>query len=149
MSEDQAPKIIVDDDWKSQAKAEKEKLKEAAPAQPAAGEAGQGRMPEHVEFDHLLEVLVTQSLMYMGGFPDPQTGQAMVALDLAKFHIDLLGVVEEKTKGNLSEDEKTKLEGVLHELRLRFVEISQAVTKAAAEGTLEQATGGSVPGAPS
>lgn len=142
MAEDQTPKIIVDDDWKSQAKAEKEKLKETAPAAGASSDPSQGRMPEHVDFDHLLEVLVTQSLMYMGGFPDPQTGQAMVALDLAKFHIDLLGVVEEKTRGNLNEDEKSKLEGVLHELRLRFVEISQAVAKASAEGTLKQAPGG-------
>ena len=142
MSDDATPKIIVDDDWKSQAQAEKEKLKETAPPAAESGDPTKGRMPEHVEFDHLLEVLVTQSLMYMGGFPDPQTGQAMVALDLAKFHIDLLGVLQEKTKGNLTEDEQAKLDGVLAELRVRFVEISQAVAKAAAEGTLDQAQGG-------
>lgn len=143
MADDQTPKIIVDDDWKSQARAEKEKLKETAPPQPA-GE--QGRLPDKVDFDHLLEVLVTQSLMYMGGFPDPQTGQAMVALDLAKFHIDLLGVVEEKTKGNLSDEEHERLTGVLSELRARFVEISQAVAKAAAEGKIDPTkAGGQIP----
>jgi len=102
-------------------------------------------LPEKVEFDHLLEVLVTQALMYMGGFPDPQTGQAMVALDLAKFHIDLLGVVKEKTKGNLSEDETKRLDGILQELRLRFVEISEAVAKAATEGTLNPSSGPAAP----
>jgi uncharacterized protein DUF1844 len=141
MADDQTPKIIVDDDWKSQAKAEKEKLKETAPPEAAPGESQGGRLPEKVEFDHLLEVLVTQALMYMGGFPDPQTGQAMVALDLAKFHIDLLGVVEEKTKGNLSEDEHKRLDGILQELRLRFVEISEAVAKSATEGTLNPGSG--------
>lgn len=147
MADDQTPKIIVDDDWKSQAKAEKEKLKDTAPPEgaPGGGEAGGGRLPEKVEFDHLLEVLVTQALMYMGGFPDPQTGQAMVALDLAKFHIDLLGVVKEKTKGNLSEDETKRLDGILQELRLRFVEISEAVAKAATEGTLNPSSGPAAP----
>jgi hypothetical protein len=140
MADDQTPKIIVDDDWKSQARAEKEKLKETAPPK-----ADAGRLPDKVDFDHLLEVLVTQALMYMGGFPDPQTGQAMVALDLAKFHIDLLGVVDEKTRGNLSEDENERLTGVLRELRSRFVEISQAVAKAQAEGKIDPNAGGPIP----
>jgi len=145
MADDQTPKIIVDDDWKSQARAEKEKLKETTPPK-AEGDGGQGRLPDKVDFDHLLEVLVTQSLMYMGGFPDPQTGQAMVALDLAKFHIDLLGVVEAKTKGNLTDEEHERLTGVLHELRARFVEISQAVAKAAAEGKIDPTKmGGQIP----
>lgn len=143
MADDQTPKIIVDDDWKSQARAEKEKLKETAPPKADGGEGG--RLPEKVDFDHLLEVLVTQALMYMGGFPDPQTGQAMIALDLAKFHIDLLGVVEEKTAGNLSKDETERLTGVLRELRSRFVEISQAVAKAAAEGKIDPKSGGRIP----
>lgn len=143
MADDQAPKIIVDDDWKSQARAEKEKLKDSGA--PKADPGAAGRLPDKVDFDHLLEVLVTQALMYLGGFPDPQTGQAMIALDLAKFHIDLLGVVEEKTRGNLSEEEKERLTGVLRELRTRFVEISQAVARAAAEGKIDPKAGGPIP----
>lgn len=135
MSDASGPKIIVDDDWKSQAQAEKEKLKEVGEG---ASREAEGGFPEKVDFGHLLELLVTQTLMYLGAFPDPTTGRAMIALDAAKFHIDLLGVVEEKTKGNLSEEQQRQLSGVLHELRLQFVELSKAVAKAAAEGRLGQ-----------
>jgi hypothetical protein len=68
----------------------------------------------------------------------------MIALDAAKAHIDLLGVVEEKTKGNLSDDEKAMLTGTLHELRLQFVEIVRAVDKAVAEGRLGRGAAGAV-----
>ncbi len=132
MSDDQTPKIIVDDDWKSQARAEKEKLK----TQVETTDDADAGFPDKVSFPHLLELLVTQTLMYLGAFPDPTTGKAMIALDAAKFHIDLLGIVEERTRGNLSEEEERQLKGVLHELRVQFVEISKAIAKAAKDGTL-------------
>jgi hypothetical protein len=164
--DDHTPKIIVDDDWKSQARAEKERLAQqtapkppapkpstpgASPGPQAAGQAGaadgagDGPDPEGpLGFADLVRLLTTQALMYMGAFPDPQTGQAMIALDAAKAHIDLLGVVEEKTKGNLSDDEKAMLTGTLHELRLQFVEIVRAVDKAVAEGRLGRGAAGAV-----
>ncbi len=152
MSDDQTPKIIVDDDWKSQARAEKEKLKASEPPRAAAGQEPEGApgMPEKIGFDHLLEVLATQALMYLGAYPDPQTGRAILAPDMAKLHIDLLGVVEEKTRGNLTPDEKRKVEGILHELRLQFVEISKAIAKAVEEGKISPADlqgGGPIGGA--
>lgn len=137
MSDDQTPKIIVDDDWKSQARAEKEKLKASEPAKPNAERAD--AMPEKIGFEHLVEVLATQALAYLGAYPDPQTGRAMLAPDLAKLHIDLLGVLEEKTRGNLTEDESRKLKGILHELRMQFVEISKAIAKAVQEGKIAPA----------
>lgn len=147
MSDDQTPKIIVDDDWKSQARAEKEKLK--ATEAPKAPEGG-GELPEKIGFEHLVDVLATQALMYLGAYPDPQTGKAMLAPDLAKLHIDLLGVVEEKTRGNLTADEKGRIEGILHELRMQFVEISKAIAKAIQEGKISPADlqgGGPIGGA--
>lgn len=137
MSDDQTPKIIVDDDWKSQARAEKEKLKASEPAKPDSEQGGD--LPEKIGFEHLLEVLATQALMYLGAYPDPQSGRAMLAPDLAKLHIDLLGVVEEKTRGNLTEDESRKIKGILHELRMQFVEISKAIAKAVQEGKISPA----------
>ena len=62
----------------------------------------------------------------------------MLAPDLAKLHIDMLGVVQEKSKGNLSEDEKSVLDGTLHELRMQCAEIIKALEQAAAEGKLDQ-----------
>ena len=137
MSEPDAPKLIIDSDWKSQAQAEKEKLA-AKEAQAPKARSAPGGMDEDLpaaNFEELVRLLATQALMYMGAFPD-QTGRAVVALDLAKLHIDLLGVLEDKTKNNLSEPEKTMLTRVGHELRLQFVEIGHAIDRAVAEGKL-------------
>lgn len=142
-----APKLIVDSDWKSQAQAEKEKLaakerekeearakaKAAAGALPGAGASAPG--PDGYEelppasFQALLGTMVTQCLMYMGAFPDPETGRAIVSLEHAKFHIDLLAVLQDKTKGNLQPDEADAINQVVSELRLRYVDISKAVAK--------------------
>jgi hypothetical protein len=135
---DETPKIIIDDDWKSSAQAEKAKLAEKE-AQRAAEQADSGStsgIPEQVGFRELLSMLATQALMYMGAFPD-ESGRAMVALDIAKLNIDLLAVLEEKTKGNLDQDEAKMLGQTLTELRFQFVEVSKAVAKAQQEGTLE------------
>ena len=132
MADGDQPKIIVDDDWKSQAQAEKAKLAEEVEAKQAEKKA----LPEEVGITDLVRLLATQALMYLGAFPDPQTGKAVVALDIAKLNIDLLGVLEEKTRGNLSDDEKKMIEGTLHELRLQYVEIARAVQQAADEGRI-------------
>jgi hypothetical protein len=137
------PKIVVDSDWKSQARAEKDRLEQQAKAREAekkaaapagavgagAGADGEGQLPP-ADFMTLLGTMVTQALMYMGAFPDPQTGRAIVSLEHAKFHIDLLGVLEAKTKGNLAPEEATEITGTLNELRMRYVEISKAVATA-------------------
>lgn len=146
---DDTPKIIVDDDWKSQAKAEKERLaKDAEEKKAAAGEGGgEGRLPEEPTFTDLVRMLATQALMYMGAFPDPQTGKAMVALDIAKLNIDLLGTLESKTTGNLDENEEATLKGTLRELRSHFVETTQLVQQAQADGRIS-ASGEVMPGQP-
>ncbi|MBY0311087.1 MAG: DUF1844 domain-containing protein [Phycisphaerales bacterium] len=163
----QPPKIIVDSDWKAQAQKEREKLaekeraaKEAAekvkpPAIPGMPQSG-GKGPQGAEdaaqptdFQALIGTLATQALMYMGAFPDPETGRAIVSLEHARFHIDLLSVLEEKTKGNLTPEEKQDLDQATGELRTRFVEIVQAIAQMKKEGKLKpQSPGGvAIPGA--
>lgn len=134
MADGDQPKIIVDDDWKSQAQAEKARLAEQSKGKPASAKAPEEHEP--LGFLDLVRMFATQALMYLGAFPDPETGRAMVALDIAKLNIDLLGVLEEKTRGNLSPDEKEALEGTLHELRIQYVEIARAIKKAADEGRI-------------
>jgi hypothetical protein len=134
MADGEQPKIIVDDDWKSQAQAEKAKLAEEAKAEEA--QSPEGGLPEKIGFTDLVRMFATQALMYMGAFPDPQTGKAVVALDVAKMNIDLLGVLEEKTKGNLDEEEKSLLEESVAALRSQFVEITRLVGQAQAEGRI-------------
>ncbi len=160
MASDEQPKIIVDTDWKSQAQAEKERLaqKSAASkpaAKPAAGESQQSGIPggppgpgDKVGLPDLISLLVTQALSYLGAFPDPKTGQAMVSLELAKVYIDMLGVLQDKTKGNLSEEEDQLLSRTVSELRLEFVEISKVVEKAVAEGKVRKVGAGGGQGGP-
>ena len=128
MSDSEQPKILIDDDWKSSAQAEKEKLAQAErEAAAKAAEGGVPGLPEQIGFKELVSMLATQALMYMGAFPD-ESGRAMVSLEVAKLNIDMLGVVQEKTKGNLSEDEQKMLDGTVTELRYQFVEVTKAVS---------------------
>lgn len=147
MDESEQPKIIIDSDWKQEAQAEKQRFAEQEQkleqAKAEAGEAGDPNRP--IDFHDIIRLLATQSLMYLGAFPDPQTGQAMLAPDLAKAHIDMLGVLETKTAGNLAEDEAKELSSVLNELRLQFVEVTKAVAKAIAEGKIKPQGSGGVP----
>jgi hypothetical protein len=138
------PKIIVDDDWKSAARAEKEKLAQSGAAKAAADPDA---MPDQPSFEHLVTMLTSQALMYLGQIPD-QSGRGVVALDIAKMQIDLLGVIEDKTKGNLTPEEIELLTGTLGELRTIFVEVFDAVMKAQSEGklTAEQVSKGFSPG---
>lgn len=137
MSDHDAPKLIIDDDWKSSAQAEKEKLAAAEKAKAEQSQqAGPGGFPEKIGFKELISLFATQALMYLGAIPD-QSGRAMVSLEVAKLNIDLLGVVKNISKGNLSEDEQEMLDGTLSELRMQFVEITKAVAQAEKDGTLE------------
>jgi hypothetical protein len=72
-------------------------------------------------FESLLEMLATQAAIFMSDQHDPETGQALQNLDLAKHYIDLLAVLEEKTKGNLGEPERRMLDTLLYELRMGYV----------------------------
>jgi len=135
------PKIIVDDDWKAQAKAEKEKLaaETEGPADAAAGEASGPGGPRDLppaSIETLMNSMATQVLMALGGYEDPQTKRRYVDLDLAKHFIDTLTVLEEKTKGNLTDDERKLLDQRLYETRMQYVQVAQV------------AQAGPIPGAP-
>ena len=139
-SQDNTPAgIQIDDDWKAQAKAEKVKLAEKeqhASANAPTGPGGQAALPP-ADFKGLIGVLASQAIMGLGAMPDPQGRGVMIDLDGAKFAIDLLSVVEEKTKGNLSADEDQELAAVLGELRARFVQVTKILAEqmTAGDGT--------------
>ena len=63
--------------------------------------------------------------LFLGQIPNPQTGQGEVNLDLAKMFIDQLAMIQEKTRGNLSNEESAVLRNTLSNLQLAFVEVSQ------------------------
>ncbi len=63
--------------------------------------------------------------LFLGQIPNPQTGQGEVNLDLAKMFIDQLAMIQEKTRGNLTQEEATVLRNAISNLQMAFVEISQ------------------------
>ena len=63
--------------------------------------------------------------LFLGQIPNPQTGQGEVNLELAKMFIDQLGMIQEKTRGNLTNEEAAVLRNTLSNLQLAFVEVSQ------------------------
>jgi hypothetical protein len=75
-------------------------------------------------FSLLVATFASQATVAFGQYPNPIDGKTEVRLDLAKHAIDMLTMIEEKTQGNLTPDEAAMLEGVLHQLRLAYVEAS-------------------------
>lgn len=139
MSEEQ-PRIHIDSDWKAQAEAERERL--AKIEDERGGDARRGgpdAMPP-ADFRSLVGVLASQALSGLGMYGDPETKRVVVDLPASRFAIDLLGVLEEKSKGNLSAEEASELKEVLAELRARFVHFAQVMAS-------QQARAGGVQGA--
>ncbi len=77
-------------------------------------------MPE-VNFSSFVLSLHTSALYHLGEIEDPASGSKIVDLDLAKNAIDTLALLEDKTKGNLSNDESELLTRVVYELKMHFV----------------------------
>jgi len=67
--------------------------------------------------------------LFLGQIPNPQTGEGEVNLDLARMFIDQLGMIQEKTRGNLTTEEATVLRNALSNLQMAFVEVSQQAGK--------------------
>lgn len=140
MPQDESPKIQVDTDWKAQAQAEKDRFAEQEKEKEALRDtSGDGHKLPDADFRTLVGTIASQAIMGLGAMADPKSGRVIIDLDGAKFSIDLLAVLEEKTKGNLSEEEATELNQVLVELRNRFVQVTELVARQA------QAPGGEIP----
>jgi hypothetical protein len=124
MPDDQPkPKIIIDEDWKSQVQAEKQRLAEE-PQQPPPREH---EMPP-ATFPVLISTIATQAMVCLGQLPNPMSGKAELHLDEAKHFIDTLQMLEEKTAGNRTPDESAMLDELLHELRMAYVTLSSRAT---------------------
>lgn len=80
-----------------------------------------GPLPE-IDFATFVFSLSSSVVIHLGLAPDPISGERKQELGLAKQTIDILGMLQEKTRGNLTDEEKNLLEGILYDLRLRYVE---------------------------
>ncbi len=125
----------VDESWKEQAEKEKQNAPQpAAPAKPQAGPhaAPSASRDEHEDmpearFDLFVSGLAMEALIALGEMPHPVTRRQAANLQQAKYLIDVLGIIEEKTRGNLSVDEGKLLQDALYQLRMRYLSKSSGV----------------------
>lgn len=123
-------KLIIDEDWKKQAQQEKEVLaakeKQEKDKAPEADEAPSrsGPLPEG-DLLALVNMLTTQALFAMGVLRVEGQDDREPDLEMARYNIDMLEVLEEKTKGNLTDQEAQVLKNTLSELRMGFVQIAE------------------------
>lgn len=100
----------VDENWKQNV--EKEKQEPKAPGELA---------PPEPDFKFFITTLALQSSIALGHMANPATGKTEEDPTQAKFLIDTLGMLQEKTKGNLSQEEAALLENLLYELRVAYL----------------------------
>jgi len=108
----------VDEDWKRQVarekqqEAAKEKQQRSATAVPP---------PEATSFTAFITGLAMQAMMALGEMADPKTGLQRENLGEARYLIDMLAMLQEKTKGNLTEQEAAAIEDAVYSLRMTYV----------------------------
>ena len=104
----------IDESWKEAADKEKETIKNK-------GEF----IPPEPDFAFFVTTLALQASIFLGKVPNPATNKTEEDPTQAKFLIDTLGILKEKTKGNLSQEESDLLENVLYELRTQYISLGR------------------------
>lgn len=125
---DEEKKIIIDEDWKEQAQKEKEVLKEQEKLEHEKDEQSHPPIPE-ADFSGLISMLATQAFYALGVIRTEEEKERQPDFAIAQYNIDTLGMLEEKCKGNLTDDEQQLLKGTLEQLRMMFVQISSQASK--------------------
>jgi hypothetical protein len=108
---------------------EKAKIKEEEEARQAAAAATQEMKAEapkdtpapEITFTSFLISLGSSAFIHLGDIPDPATGEVKKDVPLAKQTIDLLGLLRDKTRNNLLEEEEKLFEHLLYDLRMRYI----------------------------
>ncbi len=140
----QEKKIIVDEDWKGRAQAEKEALergqREKPPSEEAARGAEEARSGEEApsaeeppkdvplpppSLEVLANSLGMQALAALGLLRDPSGNEPKVLLHQAKHLVDTIALLEEKTEGNRTAEETAVFSNLLHELRMSYLAVQQ------------------------
>lgn len=94
---------------------------------------GEGKVPDkdggcvmpEVTFQAFIMSLNTSVLYHLGEIADPMTGKRELDLDLARHGIDTLTLIEEKTKGNLTDEEAKMMKDLLYDAKLKFVQAAK------------------------
>jgi hypothetical protein len=114
--------LHMSDEEKAKVKEEEETVREKAKEeyQEAARETAESPLPE-INFAAFLISLSSSAFVHLGDMPDPVSGETKKNLPLAKQTIDLLGLLREKTRNNLLEDEEKLFDHLLYDLRMRYI----------------------------
>ena len=107
-----------------------------------SGHAGRDPLDDPTSFLSLSMSLASNAAASLGMMPHPVTGETGVDLKTAKHWIDVLGMLETKTRGNLDAQEAQVLEGLLADLRMQYVSFSSAPTPPPAKFSASDITGG-------
>ena len=96
---------------------------EHKPVPPEEAQSVKEKEPDYppINFTNFVLSLSTSALFHFGDFPDSEGGKTQKNLPAAKQTIDILDMLNEKAKGNLNENETNLIQGVLYELKLRYV----------------------------
>lgn len=134
---DEEKKIIVDEDWKQEAQREKEVLAKQEQAEEAEKKEKEKEQEQEQEQESqargplpegnlaaLISMLATQALFALGLLQVKGQEGREPDLEMAKYNIDMLDVIVEKTKGNLTEEEEHVLSTTLGELRMGYVKVA-------------------------
>ncbi len=73
------------------------------------------------DFSTFILTLSTSAMLYLGEIPDPDGRKTEINLHMARHSIDLLSMLREKTRGNLTQEEQKLLDGMIYDLRMKFV----------------------------
>ena len=117
---DEQNKKKIDDSWKERAEKEKEEVQSAPQDENA--------LPP-VDFKFFVTTLGLQASIALGYIPNPVTQEKENDPKQAKLIIDTLGMLQEKTKGNLNKEEEEHLENILYELRMVYVQTATGEKK--------------------
>jgi hypothetical protein len=119
-------RMFAEGDKDQETKEEKEKPLDQATAEESESAAAQEQertdyqLPK-INFATFIFSLNHSVLVHLGVMDDPSTGKKAKHLPLAKQTIDILGMLEEKTQGNLTEDEEKMLKNILYDLRMIYI----------------------------
>jgi hypothetical protein len=101
--------------------------KNEGPARPEEAGEDAHRAFEEVNFVSFLLSLYSSAMAAFGKIPDPVTGKEDLHVEAGKQMIDILGILEEKTRGNLNEEESQLMDNILYELRMLYLEKTQHI----------------------
>ncbi|MBM4294857.1 MAG: DUF1844 domain-containing protein [Deltaproteobacteria bacterium] len=114
LSEEEEARVLEEE-------AAKQAAQEAEVGPPPGAEVDEDILLPQITFSSFLFSLGSSAFIHLGALPNPDTGEFNKSLPLAKQTIDLLGMLREKTRGNLTADEEDMFDHLLYDLRMQYI----------------------------